>query len=207
MRKRRQMHRAAIAALVVGTIVAPLLAAGASPVLATVPPPLPPLPPEPHDLQRHLAQQIFYLAQMQRAKLDAQASSIADLAPEDFRIKVVLAATRWGLDPRLVASIITVESHWNPKELGTHGDAGLMQIIPPTGAEIAQQLKIDSYDLFDIDTNLNFGCYYLHLLQDAYKQPLLMLAAYNGGPVAVAAAKASGTNVYAERVLQLYRHE
>lgn len=202
MRIRRNLRRAAVAALVVGAVVAPLVAGG-GPVFAVAPPPMDPLPLEPHELQKHLAQAVFAADQSRQARAAAQAQAIADLAPEIYRLKVLAAATYWGLDPRLVASVITVETDWDPTVVGTHGELGLMQILPSTGRMLAAELHVQQYDLADIDTNLNFGCYYLHVLQEHYKQPELVLAAYNGGPRAAARYPEQG-NRYAAHVLSIY---
>jgi soluble lytic murein transglycosylase len=61
---------------------------------------------------------------------------------------------------------------------------GLMQITEKTGNWGAEELKLDSYSseqLFDPETNISIGCWYLSVLFNEFKNTDLVLAAYNGG--------------------------
>lgn len=107
---------------------------------------------------------------------------IEDLVPEEYMAWVVQAGDRFGVDPRLIASVVTIESQWREHLTGTHGDAGLMQILPETGRGIAREMGLDDYDLYDPKTNLMMGTYYLRSLYKEYKTWPKALAAYNGGP-------------------------
>ena len=65
------------------------------------------------------------------------------------------------------------------------GARGLMQIMPATGEEIAEALGVSYHveDLFDPETSIRFGCYYLREQMDRFDQnPAVALAAYNAGP-------------------------
>ncbi len=91
-----------------------------------------------------------------------------------------------GLDPFLVAAVIHCESGYDVDAVSPAGAVGLMQIMPDTGAWIADKLKIEGYcdqQLCDPDTNIQLGCWYLQYLTErfggAHKH---MLAAYNAGP-------------------------
>lgn len=94
-------------------------------------------------------------------------------------------ALDYGLDPLLVAAVIRVESGWDPEAVSAPGARGLMQVMPPTAAEVAAQLGLEPFDpdrLFDPDINIRIGTYYLAALRQQFAgQEAAMLAAYNGG--------------------------
>lgn len=95
------------------------------------------------------------------------------------------AATRNDLEPLFVAAVVKVESGFDPRALSSKGARGLMQVMPDTGAWVAGQLKISPYDgdtLYDPETNLLIGSWYLRELHDAFDGNVVAaLAAYNAG--------------------------
>jgi soluble lytic murein transglycosylase len=82
------------------------------------------------------------------------------------------------------------ESQFNPEALSSAGARGLMQVMPSTGAQVAQQIKVRGFDggkLYDADTGINIGTWYIGNLMKRFKgDPILAAAAYNAGPEAVA---------------------
>jgi len=126
---------------------------------------------------------------------------IDDLVPETFRSMLLATADRFGLDPRMVAAVIVVESEWTTKAQGKHNDLGLMQIIPDTARWIAKSLGMVDYDLFDAQTNLTMGTWYLKILFKEYGDWAQALAAYNGGP---RAAQFGANHPYTQRVMRVY---
>ena len=87
----------------------------------------------------------------------------------------------------LIQSLIQAESSGNPNALGpvTRSGAraqGLMQVMPATGAEVAQRLGMSNYDLMNPDDNRRIGEAYFQQMQDQFKDPEIALAAYNFGP-------------------------
>ena len=87
------------------------------------------------------------------------------------------AATKFGLDPKLIASVISVESNFNWKAVSPKSSFGLMQLQPRTAAELAVG------NIFDPRQNIAGGARYLRQLLDHYGQNLVLaLAAYNAGP-------------------------
>lgn len=95
-------------------------------------------------------------------------------------------AKRHELDPNLVLSIIREESHFDSRITSWADARGLMQIIPPTGEQIARATRMNDFDaerLYDPETNIRFGCYYLsQLLRRFNGNPIYAIASYNGGP-------------------------
>jgi soluble lytic murein transglycosylase-like protein len=108
-----------------------------------------------------------------------------------------------GLDPRLVAAVVQVESAFDGNAVSRKGAIGLMQLMPETAAVLA----VD--DPYDPDQNLRGGTAYLRRLLDRYDGRLeLALAAYNAGPEAVdrygGVPPYAETRDYVRRVLRLY---
>lgn len=193
--RRLRLRRSAWAAIAVGLLVAPMLMGGATATPVDAGDRLPPPEPDPRETPPP------DLAAAEARLALAQAAAISDLAPEEFRQLVVTAAHRHKIDPRLLAAIITVETEWNALAVGRHGELGLMQILPETGAFLAKQAGLKEYNLADSATNLALGALYLSDLIQEYGTVQNALAAYNGGPDAVADAPA---NLYARKVLKRY---
>lgn len=53
------------------------------------------------------------------------------------------------------------ESALNPDAKSPVGAAGLFQIMHDTGEEIAGELGLSSWSLFDPETSIHFGCFYM----------------------------------------------
>lgn len=94
-------------------------------------------------------------------------------------------AREYNLDPYLIAAIIKTESNFNPRAVSPKGALGLMQVMPKTGQWVAEEMGqavFDPEQLFDPETNIRFGAWYLADLSREFQgDPVLVLAAYNGG--------------------------
>ncbi|MCU0242981.1 MAG: lytic transglycosylase domain-containing protein, partial [Vicinamibacteria bacterium] len=107
------------------------------------------------------------------------------LYPIDFSDLLIQKARQQGLDPALVAAIIQQESTFDPNALSRAGARGLMQVIPPTGRQIARAkgVRYRRDALYDPAVSLDFGTFYLREVLDRFGQrPERALAAYNAGP-------------------------
>lgn len=129
-------------------------------------------------------------------------SPIDDLVPVAYRELVRETALRHGLDPRLLAAVIRLESRFDSTVVGRHGEVGLMQILADTGAWLARHVGMESYDLRDDLTSLELGATYLAINLREHGTVEKALAVYNGGP---RAAEGWATNIYVARVLEFYR--
>lgn len=86
-------------------------------------------------------------------------------------------STRAGLDPELVLALINVESNFDRFAISSAGAQGLMQIMPFWLDEIGRPED----NLFDIATNLRFGCTILNIYLKRERGDMRKaLARYNG---------------------------
>jgi Transglycosylase SLT domain len=67
---------------------------------------------------------------------------------------VVTSAKKYNLDPRLIASIMIVESRANPFAISGRDAIGIMQIHLPTWGHTADR---EGINLFNIEDNIDFG--------------------------------------------------
>jgi len=96
----------------------------------------------------------------------------------DFLVTVHYEATRAGLDPQLVLALIHVESGFRKYAISTAGAQGYMQVMPFWVNLIGNE---DSHNLFDLRTNLRYGCVILRHYLDVEKGNLFRaLGRYNG---------------------------
>ena len=104
--------------------------------------------------------------------------------PHADRLQVV--AREQGVDPAWVYGLIRQESRFVAAARSSVGAAGLMQIMPGTARWVARQLgrgdfTVDQLD--DLQTNLEFGTFYLKRVLDTVDgSALLASAGYNAGP-------------------------
>ena len=103
------------------------------------------------------------------------------LAPRGINEAVEAIAATQSLPPRLVHSVIKVESNYNPLAVSSKGAQGLMQLMPATARRFGVANAFDPVD------NIQGGAKYLRYLLDLYRGDYpLALAAYNAGEGAVA---------------------
>lgn len=111
----------------------------------------------------------------------------------DFDKYINKSATKYGLDPKLIKSVITAESSFRYKAVSHAGAQGLMQLMPQT----AKRFKVKNS--FDPEQNIDGGSQYLKFLIKLFEGDLdLVLAAYNAGEGAV--IKYKGIPPYRETI-------
>lgn len=79
---------------------------------------------------------------------------------QEYEADIKKYATRNNLDWRLVVAMILKESGFDEDAVSRVGAKGLMQIMPETGAELGQKLRME-YLYERPDEHLNAGTYYL----------------------------------------------
>lgn len=101
---------------------------------------------------------------------------------------IAQAANRLDLPIPLIRAVVWRESDFNPRAVGTSGERGLMQVTPGAAQDWAQATRQRSFqntDLFDPQTNLAAGTWYLGRAlkrwSNADKPEVFALAEYNAG--------------------------
>lgn len=108
-----------------------------------------------------------------------------ELTPSDLS-KIKHYSKMYGIDFRIILSIIKQESRFDSSAISARGATGLMQLMPLTHAEISEKLNPDSSEI--ISDNLQSGIYYFSKLYNLFStvpqedRLLFSLAAYNAGP-------------------------
>src|SRR5690606_16709710 len=106
--------------------------------------------------------------------------------PRRFADLIEAEATAHGIDPLLFYSLIRQESLFEEGARSFAAAQGLAQIIPDTGAWVAQQLGYPNYTnslVYRPYINVKFGAYYLDWVRDYLDGNLVSaLVGYNAGP-------------------------
>jgi len=101
-----------------------------------------------------------------------------DEARTEFLEAVWYESTRAGLDPGLVLGLIQVESAYRKYAISIAGARGYMQVMPFWTKVIGDNNR---RALFDMQTNLRYGCSILRMYIDLERGNLyLALGRYNG---------------------------
>jgi soluble lytic murein transglycosylase len=117
---------------------------------------------------------------------DAPKAIAAMRFPIAYYDLVLPATQKFSVDPLLVFSLIRQESLFEGVATSYASAQGLMQIIPDTGAAVAQKLNWPDYqnsDIYKPYINVTFGVFYLKEQLDTFDNNVYAaLAAYNAGP-------------------------
>ena len=103
--------------------------------------------------------------------------------PLNYKDSIKLYASKFDLEPSLIASVINEESSFDKDAVSNKGAVGLMQIMPTTAVFVADMLgeNIDTKKLINSDTNIRLGTKYLDYLQSKFQDEKVVLACYNAG--------------------------
>lgn len=118
--------------------------------------------------------------------IETQQDTVAapDLPLPQFRYAnlVLPLSEKYGMDWKLVAAVMAIESNYNPRAISEKGAIGLMQLMPSTAA----LYSVNSKELFNPKKNIEAGVLHLKMLNDRYDGDLSrIIAAYNSGEGAV----------------------
>ncbi len=122
-----------------------------------------------------------FAAQVWLTDMNYRLSKRAPHIPENERLALLALvhkeATRNHLNPQMVLSLIEVESDFERFALSSAGARGLMQVMPFWIDVIGRKQD----NLFDIATNLRYGCAILSIYMKREKKEIITaLARYHG---------------------------
>ncbi len=104
-------------------------------------------------------------------------ASSAVVPSERYGDLIRSAASKHGVDEKLIKLVVEAESNFDSKAVSRKNALGLMQLVPSTAARYAVT------NVFDPAQNIEAGTHYLKDLLDRYRgSTKLALAAYNAGP-------------------------
>ena len=91
---------------------------------------------------------------------------------------------KYGVDLNLAYAVIHTESGFDSDAVSPLGACGLMQIMPETFEWLRSKdcEKSDRFDdVFDPETNIRYGVFFLSLIKERFGNERLMIAAYHAG--------------------------
>lgn len=102
-----------------------------------------------------------------------------------YRDLITKYAAEYAVHPAYIAAIVLNESSYDPSAVSSANARGLMQLLPSSGEWIAPKIGLKSYTddvLYDAETNLRMGAWYIGYLSDKYDgDPILIACAYHAG--------------------------
>lgn len=103
--------------------------------------------------------------------------------PRFYKTQTENACRENSVPEHLMYALVRSESFFDSKITSRAGAAGLTQLMESTAADEAKKAKLNEYDIYDPQTNLNFGAHYLANLISRVPEnnELLALFAYNAG--------------------------
>ena len=97
----------------------------------------------------------------------------------------IIKANAGELETSFVLAVIMAESGFNSQAESHAGAQGLMQLMPPTAADMAARKGMTDFEahyVWEPEVNIALGTFYLNWLKSRYDGNLdLVLAAYNAG--------------------------
>ena len=98
---------------------------------------------------------------------------------------VTTYAAKFGVPEYIVYAVIKIESNFKPDALSRAGAAGLMQLTEETFNDVTGQYMLNENlpysQVYDPETNIRYGTYYLSYLYKQFGNWDVAFAAYNGG--------------------------
>lgn len=103
--------------------------------------------------------------------------------PQKYAESVEKYAAEYDVPESVVYAVIKTESGFTPDAVSLKGAIGLMQITPDTFDWLCSKTggEANALLLYEPDTNIRYGTYFLSLLHNEYKAWDTVYAAYNAG--------------------------
>ena len=106
------------------------------------------------------------------------------LYPREYSTYVEKYAKQYDVPQNLIYAVIRTESDFQADAVSAVGAVGLMQMMPSTFRWLSDDMLgeyLEDGMLYDAETNIRYGVYYLRRLYDRYGDWLTACAAYNAG--------------------------
>lgn len=105
------------------------------------------------------------------------------LYPMKYEDYVEKYSEEFGVDKDLLFAVIKTESSFNPNAVSHAQAEGLTQITPETLEWLRMKLgeEDEAVDLFDPETSVKYGAFFLSYLLDEFENTDTALAAYHAG--------------------------
>lgn len=117
-------------------------------------------------------------------RTESEYKSLESVYPREYNEFVDQYAAQYHVDKNLVYAIIHQESRFDPKAISRADARGLMQITEDTFDWLKMRMNDTETvydDLFDPETNIKYGTYFLSLLKEEFSATSSQLAGYNAG--------------------------
>lgn len=129
--------------------------------------------------QRNLEKQLKVVRARMENSQDTDATGSLRNGTTPYDRFIATSSVKYGVDADLIRAVIKQESGFKPNITSKRGAAGLMQLMPGTGA----MFGLDSKTIYDPEKNIDAGTRYLAQLLNQYKgDKATALAAWNWGP-------------------------
>lgn len=103
------------------------------------------------------------------------------LYPQNYSVYVEKYCDEYGIDENLAYAVIHTESGFDSDAVSHMGACGLMQLMPETFDWLRSKIGAGDDDIFDPETNIRYGVYFLSLLNREFGDEKLAIAAYHAG--------------------------
>lgn len=106
------------------------------------------------------------------------------LYPREYSAYVEKYAKQYDVPQNLIYAVIRTESDFQADAVSAVGAVGLMQMMPSTFRWLSDDMLgeyLEDGMLYDAETNIRYGVYYLRRLYDRYGNWPTACAAYNAG--------------------------
>ena len=114
--------------------------------------------------------------------LSLSVSVLKYLFPPSYYATLDKYCSKYGVDTYLALALAKAESNFDKEAVSRAGAKGIMQLTDDTFDFCTKNAKLENDDIFDPDTNIHAGVWYLSYLLKKYDgNTQNSLAAYNAG--------------------------
>lgn len=145
-----------------------------------------------------------YERPIERQIIKVASSKISEDDLYEISRNVYEYAREFNVQDKYIVALLAQESNFNRFAKSWAGAQGLGQIMPTTAKEIAEELGVETYDMYNPKDNIRFTAYYLNKMLKLFGNYSLAIAAYNAGPHRVVDVL-NGRSVYPEETTNYHK--